>query len=85
LVNSPDEATKAQVLILPDKLNVLEVCGDDERRELWLHVGNGTIDSFGNYRGWYLSLARSSCDRPVESVKFYMTLARQGIKVLPQC
>jgi len=44
-----DEATIAQVMILLKKLKVVKVCGDDERRELWLHAQRGNIDDFGSY------------------------------------
>jgi len=47
--DAPDDATKLQVLTLIDKIKTLDICGDDERRELWLWTKRGTIEDFGDY------------------------------------
>ena len=46
---APDNATKSQVLLLIDKIKSLEICGDDERMDLWLWTEHGSIEDFGNY------------------------------------
>jgi len=45
----PDKTTKSQVLALLETLEALEICGDDERKELWLWAKRGSIDDFGAY------------------------------------
>jgi len=47
--DAPDDTTKSQVLTLIDKIKTLDICGDDERRELWLWTERGTIEEFGDY------------------------------------
>lgn len=47
-----DEKTKRLLLELFHKLQEIETCGDDERRELWLSIERGSINEFGNYEDY---------------------------------
>ena len=47
--DAPDNNTKSQVLLFIDKIKTLNICGDDERRDLWLWTERGTIEDFGDY------------------------------------
>jgi hypothetical protein len=47
-----DEATKSQVLLLFEKIKAIEICGGDERRELWLRAERGSIEDFGDYEDY---------------------------------
>jgi hypothetical protein len=44
-----DDATKEHITVLIDKIKTLDICGDDERRDLWLWAERGSIEGFGNY------------------------------------
>jgi hypothetical protein len=44
-----DDRTRGLVLELFHKLKSIAVCGDDERRELWLTALRGSIEDFGDY------------------------------------
>jgi len=44
-----DEQTKHLALALFQKLKAITVCGDDQRRELWLTASRGSIEDFGDY------------------------------------
>ena len=47
--NAHDEATVNQALRLIEKLKQIEICGNDECREIWLCAERGTISDFGDY------------------------------------
>lgn len=44
-----NQAEKDVLLSIIDKLQGIAVCGNDERRELWLTVERGSIEDFGDY------------------------------------
>ena len=46
--DAPDNITKSQVLLLINKIKALDICGDDERRELWLWTERGAIEDYGD-------------------------------------
>ncbi|MDR1538509.1 MAG: hypothetical protein LBU32_11045 [Clostridiales bacterium] len=46
---SPDDNTKELILALLQKLQAIAVCGEDERRELWITARRGSIEDFGDY------------------------------------
>jgi len=36
-------------MVLIDRIKTLAICGDDERRAIWLWTKRGTIDDFGDF------------------------------------
>lgn len=47
-----DKRTKGLVIELFQKLQSIAICGDDERRELWLVAPRGSIEEFGDYENY---------------------------------
>ena len=43
------QSEKDSLFDIINKLQCLAICGNDERRELWLTVERGSIEDFGNY------------------------------------
>ena len=43
------QAEKGNLLKIIDKLQCVAICGNDERRELWLIAERGSIEDFGDY------------------------------------
>jgi len=52
--DTTDLDTKSNELVfkLFKKLQVVEACGDDERRELWFAVERGSVEDFGDYEDY---------------------------------
>ena len=48
-LEASDDATKEHMMVLIDKIKTLAICGDDERRDLWLWTERGTIEDFGDF------------------------------------
>jgi len=44
-----NQAEKNTLLSIIEKLQCVAICGNDERRELWLTVERGSIEDFGDY------------------------------------
>ena len=49
LPNALDDKTKEFVMLLFQKIQAVNICGDYERRELWITAERGTIEDFGDY------------------------------------
>ena len=49
LPNALDDKTKEFVMLLFQKIQAVNICGDDKRRELWITAERGTIEDFGDY------------------------------------
>ena len=45
-----NQSEKDNLFRIIDKLQCIAICGNDERRELWLTVERGPIESFGDYQ-----------------------------------
>jgi hypothetical protein len=43
------QSEKDSLFDITNKLQCLAICGNDERRELWLTVEHGSIEDFGDY------------------------------------
>ena len=42
-------ANKGDLLVIIAKLQCVAICGNDERRELWLTEERGSIEDYGDY------------------------------------